>query len=71
MDDTVEDTSIPPSRYRRKLDVPFPITPIIEEPLKSHQKMITNQLRNLEQELTLKTHALYHLINETQIQYGG
>ena len=30
--------------------------------------MITNQLRNLEQELTLQTHALRCLINETEIR---
>ena len=29
--------------------------------------MITNQLRNLEQELTLQTHALDYLINESEI----
>ena len=30
--------------------------------------MSTNQLRNLEQELTLQTHALDYFINETEIR---
>ena len=30
--------------------------------------MITNDLRNLEQELTLQFHALYYLINQTEIR---
>ena len=29
--------------------------------------MITKDLRNLEQELTLQFHALYYLINQTEI----
>ena len=37
------------------------------EPLHPNQEMITNQLRNLEQELTLQTHALDYLINESEI----
>ena len=41
------------------------------EPLHSHQEMITNQLRNLEQELTLQTHALDYFINETEIRIAG
>ena len=34
-------------------------------------EMITNQLRNLEQELTLPTHALDYFINETEIRIAG
>ena len=30
--------------------------------------MITKDLQNLEQELTLQFHALYYLINETEIR---
>ena len=41
------------------------------EPLHSHQEMITNQLRNFEQELTLQTHALDYFINETEIRIAG
>ena len=37
------------------------------EPLHPNQEMITNQLRNLGQELTLQTHALDYLINESEI----
>ena len=33
--------------------------------------MISNQLRNLEQELTLQTHALDYFINETEIRITG
>ena len=33
--------------------------------------MNTNQLRNLEQELTLQTHALDHFRNETEIRIAG
>ena len=38
------------------------------EPLNANQEMITNDLRNLEQELTLQFHALYYLINQTKIR---
>ena len=41
------------------------------EPLHSHQEMITNKLRNLEQEQTLQTHALDYFINETEIRMAG
>ena len=41
------------------------------EPLRSHQEMTTNQLRNLEQELALQTHALDYFINETEIRIAG
>ena len=37
------------------------------EPLNPNQEMTTNQLRNLEQELTLQTHALDYLINESEM----
>ena len=38
------------------------------EALNPNQEMITNDLRNLEQELTLQFHALYYLINQTEIR---
>ena len=38
------------------------------EPLNPNHEMITNDLRNLEQELTLQFHALYYLINQTEIR---
>ena len=38
------------------------------ERLNLHQEMITTQLRNLEEELALQTHALDYLINETEIR---
>ena len=38
------------------------------EPLNPHQEMITNQLRNLEQELAPQTHVLDYLINENEIR---
>ena len=41
------------------------------EPLHSHQERITNQIRNLEQELTLQTHAVDHFINKTEIRIAG
>ena len=33
-----------------------------------NHEMITNDLRNLEQELTLQFHALYYLINQIEIR---
>ena len=33
--------------------------------------MISNQIRNLEQDLTLQTHAVDHFINETEIRIAG
>ena len=39
------------------------------EPLNPNQEMITNQLRNLEQELTLQTHSLdFVTISENEIR---
>ena len=38
------------------------------ERLNLHQEMITNQPRNLEEELILQTDALDYLINETEIR---
>ena len=41
---------------------------VSNEPLNANQEMITNDLRNLEQELTLRFHALYYLINQSKIR---
>ena len=59
-----------PSRYRRKLDEWMSHFQSLHsnEPLNPNQEMITNDLRNLEQELTLQFHALYYLINQTKIR---
>ena len=40
----------------------------VDRCISPRQEMITNQLRNLEQELTPQTHALDYLINETEIR---
>ena len=52
-----------PSAYRRKLDVGFQSL-CSNEPLNPNQEMITNQLRNLEQELTLQTHSYLEVHNK-------
>ena len=41
------------------------------EPLNSHQEMVTNQLRNLEQELNVQNHALDYLITDRSLFTGG
>ena len=62
MDDTIKETSIRPA-YRRKLDVGFQSL-CSNEPLNPNQEMITNQLRNLKQELTLQTHSYLEVHNK-------
>ena len=70
MDDTiVKETSIPPVTEENWMSHFQSLHS--NEPLHSTQEMITNQLRNFEQELTLQTHALDYFINETEIRIGG
>ena len=66
MDDTVKETSIPPVTEENWMSHFQSLHS--NEPLNPHQEMITNQLRNLEQELTPQTHTLDYLINETEIR---
>ena len=66
MDDTIKETSIPPVTEENWMSHFQSLHS--NEPLNPHQEMITNQIRNLEQELTPQTHALDYLINETEIR---
>ena len=66
MDDTIKETSIPPVTEENWMSHFQSLHS--NEPLNPHQEMITNQLRNLEQELTPQTQALDYLINETEIR---
>ena len=66
MDDTIKEASIPPVTEENWMSHFQSLHS--NEPLNPHQEMITNQLRNLEQELTSQTHALDYLINETEIR---
>ena len=69
MDDTITETRIPPVTEENWMSHFQSLHS--NEPLHSHQEMITNQLRNFEQELTLQTHALDYFINETEIRIAG
>ena len=66
MDDTIKDTSIPPVTEENWMSHFQSFHS--NKPLNPHQEMITNQLRNLEQELTPQTQALDYLISETEIR---
>ena len=66
MDDIIKETSIPPSTEENWMSHFQSLHS--NEPLNPHQEMITNQLRNLEQDVTPQTHALDYLINETEIR---
>ena len=66
MDDTIKETSISPVTEENWMSHFQSLHS--NEPLNPHQEMITNQLRNLEQELTPQTQALDYLINETEIR---
>ena len=66
MDDTIKGTSIPPVTEENWMSHFQSLH--LNEPLNSHQETITNQLRNLEQELTPQTYALDYLKNKTEIR---
>ena len=66
MDDTIKETSIPSVTEENWMSHFQSLHS--NELLNPHQEMITNQLRNLEQELTPQTQALDYLINETEIR---
>ena len=66
MDDTIKETSVPPVTEENWMSHFQSLHS--NEPLNPHQEMITNQLQNLEQELTPQTQALDYLINETEIR---
>ena len=66
MDDIIKETSIPPITEENWMSHFQSLHS--NELLNLNQETITNQLRNLEQELSLQTHALDYLMNETEIR---
>ena len=68
MYDTMKETSIPPVTEENWMNGCLISNHSTQTNHNPNHEMITNDLRNLEQELTLQFHALYYLINQIEIR---
>ena len=64
----MKETSIPPVTEENWMNGCLISNHFTQTNHNPNHEMITNDLRNLEQELTLQFHALYYLINQIEIR---